>query len=400
MIRKRRNPLVLFVAGCPVTKKIHALVTKELQRISENIDCKMLYSYKFHRAFTYSLIDKSVFAVKEMLEKERPDVVVVGDDGSVNATFIKIAKDMGIPSLAIQVGMLSEKEFEGSIDILRTKNYFLWRFISLISNNTIVRKLTLSIGWRTRVLDWGLSGTDKIAVFGDFYKKLLISRGVPSDKISVTGYVLLDELFHYVSNHSEQLIKSKIYNKIGIDKEKHLITLITQPLVEDEVWTKKQYEIFLNIIRNAIRKNNSLHLVIKPHPREELQKYRSIINNLPFRNRVKILDKNFDLTELLIASDVVIMSQSTVAYWALVTRKPMISVRPFFLHYRFTLGDFVLTINNCQELSYALQKLIKTKSRYSKRFSGENRLISEHLYKIDGKASERVAKLIKNMLRD
>jgi UDP-N-acetylglucosamine 2-epimerase len=268
--------------------------------------------------------------------------------------------------------------------ILQWRDYLLWRLLSSISNNPFVARLSVFSGWRIRVLDWGLGGADKIAVMGDFYKRLFVCRGIPSSKILVTGYPLLDE----VPDKTSAFDKVSIYEKLNLKSNKKLAVLITQPFVEDGYWSSAAREKLIKSIIEVSECLDIVQFVIKLHPRESVYEYEKIVGNRMY------LFKEIDLHELLLASDVVLTVSSTVGLWALAYKKPLIILDYLSSGSDILYKDVAIVVNDSKDLPTVITNAISDSNNKTSLFSKNEQFLRDHIWRLDGKASSRIAELI------
>lgn len=317
--------------------------------------------------------------IENLIRKYQPDILVVANDQGINATFIKICKLFHIPTIAVQDGVLSERIEEDTLRILQWKNYLPWRILSILSNNPIVAKLSVFSGWRVRVLNWGLGGADKIMVMGNFYKRLFISRGVPSSRIIVTGYPLLDEVPEKMSSFN----KSLIYEKLKLRSTQKLAVLVTQPFVEDGIWGSAVRERLVETVIEASKHLENVQFLVKLHPREDICTYEKIVGN-----QMPIL-KDVNLHELLLASDVVLTVSSTVGLWALAYKKPLIILNYLSSGHESLYREVAAMVNDPKELITIIRTAISNSNERKAEL-----FLFDHISKLDGKASRRIAEQI------
>ncbi|MFX0096380.1 MAG: polysialyltransferase family glycosyltransferase [Candidatus Hodarchaeota archaeon] len=384
---------VLFVAGCPNSVRISKSIAKELTEISaDKVKCEMINTYRLEHDKAYRkpgilkgfVGDNRIITAKKILEEKSPDIIIVGDDGGINAFIVKLALLRSIPVIAVQVGMLSEEVRKSIKSIFRWRRYFLWRLFSRIIRNRLISKILVLIRWKVRVLEWGLGGTDLVAVMGDYYKELMIKRSVPPHKVVVYGYVLLDEI---VRSASSEMLSHKLDNIPRLDQTKKKILLLSQTLVEDNICSLNKY---INILEALIGNLNSEYqLIIKPHPREDTGKYTRFINKYP--DRVIITSPKHELAGLVFNAEIVSTFQSTSGLTALVYKKPLviIDIAKFpYVNLLKSLGATIDTIEGLRDFAQDPPDFIKSLSVDYK----EN--IRKHLYRLDGNASLRVARAI------
>jgi len=382
---------VLFLSLEKSHAEMFFLVQKELVRIHKKVECKTLDVSKFsyNGLFKDMFNKKKIQVIERIIEKNKPDILCMANDHmGINAAFVKVCNTLGIRSIAIQDGILVEQTTRSVFNILRWKNYLLWRLISLITAKLIAAKTSLSLGWRPRVIDWGFGGTTKIAVMGDFYKHLLTSRGVPSDKIVITGYPLLDNISRFAS----EFAKSAVFRELGISEGERFAVLITQPFVEDRIWSWAIQAKLVKSVIKAVEQIHHLHLVIKLHPREKIGKYKIIAKRTT--NSKVVLTRDFNLHNLLLASSVVLSVSSTVGLWALAHKKPLITINCFPNSAHNIYQELAFNVNNLEDLPYILRKAVENQNARSCESTKLEAFLHDHIFSLDEHASKRIAMLI------
>jgi hypothetical protein len=337
---------------------------------------------------------KEVQYIEQIIEKFKPNILVVANDLGIRTSFIRICNVHGIPSIAVQDGILANKKLTGFSRLLAWHNYFLWRVISAITNTQKISMLFIRLGRQWCVPDWGLGDATVIAAMGNCYKKVFLSRGVHSNKIVVTGYPLLDDFSMRCSdlNMSENLLK-----EIGLSNKRPLILLITQPLVEDGLWDPAFRVLHFEAIVKAV-KDVKGQLIVKVHPRESVDIYRSLANK--YRDINIIILKDFNMDQLLVSSDVIITVYSTVGLWAMAYKKPLLVMNCFPLPVENVLAQMALSVDELDKLPVVLNQILSDETQKTKLIAKELRSLYDHLYLLDGKASARIAKLILAIAND
>jgi len=143
---------------------------------------------------------------------------------------------------------------------------------------------------------------------------------------------------------------------------------------------------------------NDYQLIIKPHPREDIRKYESLLEKLGNKN-VKIAprDKNINLIEMILISDVCVTFTSTSGLLVLACKKPLITLDVFQLPYESAFKGYPLNVTDVSEFSDLLDHLKRNNFRLTRDLYNE--VIHKYLYKLDGKASLRVAKIAFKLLK-
>ena len=163
---------------------------------------------------------------------------------------------------------------------------------------------------------------DKLLVSGEQDKKSLCDRGMPEEKIVVTGLPIYDNLLS--KKEDMEKIKNMIRDKLNI-QEKKVVTYLTQTTGGNFDISRKKEEI--EKVISAIKRLDDAYLIIKMHPTEHFDKntYKEICARFGV-DRYKVTRDEYDLDDLLIASDVAITKASTAGYNALIAGCDLICV--------------------------------------------------------------------------
>ncbi len=208
---------------------------------------------------------------------------------------------------------------------------------------------------------------DVFAATGKIDKEYLVNMKADEDKIHVTGQPRFDTITKRSYN------SKKIFESLDIDSESKIVTLATQPDFREKI-----IEI-LKEIRPQIK--NKYNIIVKPHPDESESDYSEVESD-----EIKIV-KDIDLHELINASNSFVNVASTSALEALVLGKPIIVIDSKYSNYTKNLGNVV---KNGKELHKAIIKNAGKKNNISKK-------VEEFVFKSDGRSSERIIKLMKEM---
>lgn len=375
---------ILFLSYENSHNEIFLKVIVELQKKVDLVYKIVNVKNLFYRPFSIKLYYKTEFFMfGQLIDQFKPDILILANDQGVSATFIRFCRLRGIPSLTIQDGILMNKKLRGFSALLSCRRYLLWRIISTITNVSFISKISIILGRQWCVPIWGTGGATAIAVTGDYYKQVLISRGINPDKIFVTGYPLLDSL-HGLSKDSSLYLKKA--NAKG-----PLILLITQPLVEDGLWKSSYAEMTVHAVVKAVAYVKG-QLIVKVHPRESLTTYRNLINKYP-ETKI-IITKDDDLNRLLLFSDVVLTVCSTVGLWAIAHKKPLLLMNCFPLPFENILSNMAFSIKELDRLPSTLKEILFDEKKKTTLIAEQNISLHNHLYHIDGYSSERIANLI------
>ncbi|MBU4255982.1 MAG: UDP-N-acetylglucosamine 2-epimerase, partial [Thermoplasmatales archaeon] len=230
---------------------------------------------------------------------------------------------------------------------------------------------------------------DVTCVFGCYHYNILTEHSIyKPEQVAVTGAPRYDVL----------TIADKIYdknyfcNKWCLNPNRKIVLVATEnlPIQEENI-------IFLKNILKYLRKFPTLQIVIKPHPGERGKWYEKVAKEE--KMKVTILPKNSDTFEAIYACDLFFTYASTTGMEAVALNKPVIVVnltgRPDPVEYvkeRVALGVY-----KEEDLKPAVEQLLRDDSELAK---NRKKYVEKYLYKIDGKATERIINLIKEVIKE
>lgn len=247
----------------------------------------------------------------------------------------------------------------------------------------------------------------------ELYRRLFISQfgdeSIKSDYFICTGECF-KELKEY-SNVAKKVVvmgqprydiltladkiydKKKIVSDLGLDPNKKIVLWCTQThgqsLDENVSSINAVYSTMVSIKDYA-------QLLIKLHPGEDQHAPLYHENTL---YQPMILNRDVDIYALLSICDLVITKNSTTAMEAVILNKPVIilnlSGEPDRVNY--VREGVALGVYDPENLSSAIGKLLDDGSILHEK---REEYIKKYLYKVDGKATERVLELIKSLLEE
>ncbi len=310
---------------------------------------------------------KRIEISKQMLEKQQPSLVLlVNEYGIFERSLLIAAKEKNIPTVAIQHGNISR-----------------------YSNGYIFAKDEVSPDGDIRAPFCPIP--DKTLVFGEYYKGILTQwSAYPPECILVTGSPGFDVL----STIKDMPGKKDVLKEYDIDEDKKMILWTTQCLVLSDEENQKN----LRTVGRALDKLNDCVLVIKRHPREGEKHTEMIVGcmGLPQKNIV-LAPKTANTLDLIRACDVLITKFSTTATEAIAMDKAVLILN---LSNEADLMGYVdegaaVGVYQEQELEGAIERLLQHEPELAEK---RGQYIRRHLFKIDGKATERAAEIIMQML--
>lgn len=230
--------------------------------------------------------------------------------------------------------------------------------------------------------------SNQTAVYGIYYKKILKEINKSKPKIIITGNPAWDHLA------KQNFDEKKILHKLNLTDDKKIILFATINFPKDI-----RERLAHCVIRNMIKlKNHSL--IIKLHPEEESSLYYKLLKK--YDVNAVIVDDLSMLHPLISISDAVIIHNSTVGLETLMLNKPLIDINltkePHYHDY--VEKDVALSVRNEEELLPAIKAILNNKKVKEKLEKNRKKYVYKHAYKQDGKASERVVKLIQEMIKE
>jgi UDP-N-acetylglucosamine:LPS N-acetylglucosamine transferase len=278
--------------------------------------------------------------MREILDKERPDIIVSLDELSeLGKPMALLARKRKIPLLIIQHGLFGKGSFI-----------------------------------------FGPSLATKKCVWGPYVKKLLLKRWFTKEQLVVTGCPKFDAL-------KEKRKDKEIYRELGLEKGKPIITFLSQPV--------KEVENAAIAVLKTMKMFPDKQLVVKLHPREFSEKF---YKQTAKRIGVKIkITRDSDLYDTVRISDGVIGLWSTACLEVLILNKPLITVNLTNIPYTFPYVERggAIGVYKEENMKKAILSFEKQKEELERRRKG---FIYEYAYKMDGKATERIIELINLLL--
>lgn len=322
-------------------------------------DFEKLFKYKTFEAVLY------IELVKRAIEIEKPNLILMTYEyGALGKSTVIAGKLKGIPTVAVQHGVITPTH----------KGY-------MYSKNEILPDGSAKLPYYPI--------PEKTAVSGYYYKYLLTKvSGYPENSVVLTGQPRYDILYYADKIYD----KKQVFKELKISPDKKLVLWTTQthgfPLDEN----KKN----ISAVYNAIKSFRNIQLVIKLHPNEN-QKATLYKKDRTFKPL--IMSGKANTYALLYACDLLITKHSTTAAEAIALNKPVIILN---LSGMEDVVDYVKEgvatgVYNEKDLKQKIEQLLRNDAELRK---NRKRYVEKHLYKIDGKATERIVNLIKKTIKE
>ena len=164
---------------------------------------------------------------------------------------------------------------------------------------------------------------DKILLFGNQTKKLLLSNHYPEENLLVFG----NPNFFNINEMIESFSKKNLFQKYHLSRNKKIILFPTgklQPFYTNHGVYDYDVQIWKKLLENFSRKSD-YYLILKPHPGEKnIQIYEQMLKNYN-SNNARIIQNN--INELIYISSIIISVFSTVMLDSLCFKKPVIRIQ-------------------------------------------------------------------------
>lgn len=349
--------------------------------IKNNENFKELLQYKYinfdlienrlayYFATVFGIMVEYIEIAKRMIEEEKPDLILILNEyGRFERALVIAGKLRSVPVLAVQHGVIHPTH-EG---YMHTHDE--------ISPDGSAKSPYCPI-------------PDITAVYGAYHKDLLTKvSAYPEDSVVVTGQPRYDILCHVDKIYS----KDKICKKYGIDPNHNIILWATAFHGQDDEGNIKDFKALFETIQNI----KDMTLIIKPHPidrQRHVKMIKDYLNN--YQISVVVSPSSSDTYEQLFICDLMITKDSTTAMEAVALNKPVIVLD---LNYKSDAIGYVkegvaLGVYKTEDLKPTIEKLLKNDSELAK---NRKKYIEKYLYKIDGRATDRVVKLIEEMIKN
>ena len=234
---------------------------------------------------------------------------------------------------------------------------------------------------------------NKTAVCGQYHYDLLTKNSIyEPDQVVVTGQPRYDVLFYADKIYS----KERFFTEYKINPEHKIVLWTTQCHSLSEEENNKNFKAVFKTMQNL----KDTTLIIKQHPGEREEDTKMIEEFLSkYEISAVVTPKSSDTYEQLFVCDLMTTQASTTAMEAVALNKPVVilnlSGEPDIVEY--VKEGVALGVYKEEDLEPAIVGLLKDDSELAK---NREKYIEKYLYKIDGKATERVVGVIEGMIKE
>lgn len=315
------------------------------------------FFYEFHTYFP-NVINKIEFTTMCIRKKKINVIITSSMDVEHQRILILVANKVGILSVVLHHGVLN-------------------------GNIGISPSLPL-----TKIAAWGMDD-----------RNFLIDLGFDNDKITLTGPPHFDD---YIENN--ELSKQVLCDKLNLDPTKKIVVVTTHHCerwvsIANLLMMGMEWHHFFKMVIDSVNSIPNCQLVVKLHPTDEESKIHERMIRESSHQDIPIFQEGKYLYDLLNVCDIFINFPSTTGLEAMLLNKPVITIIPSGKKAQNkSMFEEGLVVKSKQELDNALKKLVQNEDVLDDLKTIQNKYIDDHIHLQDGKASERVAGLIRQMM--
>jgi len=269
---------------------------------------------------------KLVDSITQSFSSEKPKAIFLPyETGPLALAFIIAASSLGIKTIGIQHGIITEYESAYSHQKIASKDFPL-----------------------------GFIIPNKLLLFGKITKEILIQNNYPEERLEIFG----NPIFFHLEKIMKFLNPDILYEKYGVEKNQKVILFIPPALIEYyESGDKYNYNIKVwEQLLKDFHDKPDYQVILKAHPRDNLSLYEKTLSKYESKN-FKIEKGN--ILELITISSLVVSTTSNAIIDSLCLKKPVIQVNFENLETQMPYDKFgVVILTTLNTLSREIQKIL------------------------------------------
>ena len=222
----------------------------------------------------------------------------------------------------------------------------------------------------------------KIFVWGEKSKVPLLEAGGNIKQLQITGSPIYDSLISKLSQFEPENSNVK------------KLLFATQPLTTQPLSDDMNLQIINNIIP-FLEEGQKIQLIVKPHPFENSEYYRTAFKRVS-KDIIDIRESKENIFPFLLNADLVLLMSSTVGIEAAIMDKPMVCIKS--KNSIYTEEGVALEVQEPDEIVLKIKQILYDKETREKLMKNRKKFVHDYAYVQDGKASERIAQSIIEMV--
>ena len=311
----------------------------------------------------YSILVKNIELVNNLIEKEKPSLIVVPNAGGwFWQTILISAKQNNVPVLTTQHS-----------EIYPSDSYYYWPGEKFFAE--------------TESKYYPIP--DIFTLYGPWTKKLFMEKfNYPEKNLPVIGQPRYDVL----SCPKKVFDKKEFCKRYRLDPNKKIVLFATALPIPPFIGSERKVMV-------TLRKLEGIQVIIKPHPRGNAKEYVRIAREEGL-NAV-FVGEDSNVLESIFVSDAVITGPSTIVTEAILLEKPVVLIN--FDREKGMVSwvkkGVALEVRSKPEAEEKIKAVLFDEKTIAKLLFARKKFVSEHFFKLDGKATFRLAELIKSIIR-
>ena len=366
----------------------------------ERNEATMLEHLKKYQIVIKSLDSYNENDVKQIIDLEIPEIVIVGNDFDdvIPQAFVEEANHRCIPTPLVQDGFIGPFTFSGTENIISVYSNRLRSLVQRFTLRTIIMLLQHKIQKhlkRRKILEVYGSRCSVVTAWDGLSKKIFVETGLNPKKIIITGNPKLDRID--VWSDTERIIK-----RMGLDRNKKIILYApTELTLYPPIVSPKEFVGALSSFLDRCENIKNTQIIIKPHPTAPSVYFEWIPQRYP---NVRVI-RDIDIRTLLSLANVVITDVSTVAFEALVFKKPLGIFWPYKKPYPSKYVPAILidkgvalAMNKPTDVCSIVESLLFDKKTITRFLKKRDAFLGKYSWKVDGRSAERVGNVILDLV--
>jgi len=374
-----------FDTLAPIIKKMkdNFLVVKR-DGFTNNVAKKLNNNINYNdiEGYLTNELSRNIRKARKSLKNKYKEILKTGEFDKQNLSYLFL---IYFPEMVRYIEIINNM-----LSIEQPKLLVVMNEINTIGNIAVfvakqrrIKTLCIQHGVIGDILGFTPVSVDKITVWGNSSRRALIKKTVPKEKIIITGASKFDN----IGKFNEEITKN-IAREIGLDLSKKYVLFTTQniPLIEETV---KHLCI-------AVKSISGLQLVIKTHPAEySIKNYQQIIK----KSGVKGIVTSKYLYYLIEGCSAMITVASTTGLEALIMEKPLITLNFFGKTdpMPYAESGSAIGVYKSEGIAPAIKSILEDQNVRKELSKKAKLFVYDQCYEMDGKASERILNLIKEM---
>jgi hypothetical protein len=374
---------------------------------------------------TWMSLRKQIKLAAELIERERPAVIVISSDTFSNEllAIVKIANKLNIPTFVCPLSMTVPAK--GSMEHRRESPDFFSMFSVERRLNRIAAMIfpewvhdfygarmffyplkINTILWLMRMLvphPYSAAGgfATRVAVTSKMGMKILTDEGVSEDKMVITGATYFDSLAGYISKADEQ--RDLVRKNLGIDSRKKILLLNVPHHGDVGLWSWDVQIREIEFLLQTFAKVQDIQVVMSFHPGSHIDRYAE-----PAKKYDAVISIQHDIVQLASVCDIFVSELSTTLHLSIGAHKPTLLL--YYFNYPFRTveydraveaayqGSGITLIKKRDALPLALQRLVFDQEFYKQQIDAQEQIAPEWIL-MDGLCAERIANEIASLFR-